>query len=218
MAASICRRSRRLRLEGLPARTPGRDFLSVDAGGEVYRGPFDASELPPGSFVVAPESEALQARRAAPRAVPTPTRRGARHVSVSVGGPADGAAGECARCASNAAFPYTGVTLLWADYDSSQSEDLYWGWLRIAVGSSVFIQDKDNHLQYLELETTAAPVDRGGYVEVPVRYVAAGDALAVQDCLVGIGAPAVDGAGWAHGDVCGDVVYGRGAAGRASCR
>ena len=84
----------------------------------------------------------------------------------------------------NAPHPYTAVTKVWADYDSSASEDLYWAWQRVQVGSLVLVQDKDNHLQWGEVRTTGAPIDRGSYVELPCVWASNGTALATQDVLV----------------------------------
>jgi hypothetical protein len=93
----------------------------------------------------------------------------------------------------NAAHPYTAVTTLWADFSSSNSEDLYWGWMRIRVGSLLMVQDKDNHLQYAEFTTTGLPIDHGTYVELPVAWASNGTALAVQGVLVRVTAPAPGG-------------------------
>jgi len=95
----------------------------------------------------------------------------------------------------NAAHPYTAVTKVWADFASSQSEDLYWGWMRIRVGSILIVQDKDNHLQFAEFLTTGAPIDKGAYVELPVEWVSNGTALAVQGVLVRVTGPAPGGGG-----------------------
>jgi hypothetical protein len=84
----------------------------------------------------------------------------------------------------NAAHPYTAITKVWADYDSSASEDLYWAWQRVQVGSLLLVQDKDNHAQWGEVRTTGAPVDRGSYVELPCVWASNGTALATQDVLV----------------------------------
>jgi hypothetical protein len=85
------------------------------------------------------------------------------------------------------------VTKLWADFSSSNSEDLYWGWMRIRVGSLLMVQDKDNHLQYAEFTTTGLPIDHGTYVELPVAWASNGTALAVQGVLVRVTAPAPGG-------------------------
>jgi len=97
----------------------------------------------------------------------------------------------------NAGHPYTAVTKLWADFSSSNSEDLYWGWMRIRVGSLIIVQDKDNHLQFAEFTTTGVPIDLGTYVELPVAWVSNGTALAVQAVLTRVTAPAPGGSGGA---------------------
>jgi len=91
----------------------------------------------------------------------------------------------------NAASPYTSVTKVWADFDSSDSEDLYFGWMRITVGAYLMVQDKDNHNQYAEFTIVSPPVDMGTYVELTVTHLAHGSvALATQAVLVRITTPA----------------------------
>lgn len=91
------------------------------------------------------------------------------------------------RC--NAGHPYTAVTKVWVTFLNSAGEDLYWGWMRVPVGSRLLIQDKDTHAQYAEFTVTAPPIDKGSYAEVPVTWFANGTALATQDCLVRSTAP-----------------------------
>jgi len=93
----------------------------------------------------------------------------------------------------NAAHPYTAVTKVWADFQSSNSEDLYFGWMRIRTGSILIVQDKDAHAQFAEFITTGVPIDQGTYVELPVAWVSNGTALAVQAVLVRVTAPAPGG-------------------------
>jgi hypothetical protein len=91
----------------------------------------------------------------------------------------------------DAGAPYTSVTKVWADFDSADGQDLYYGWMRITVGSSLMIQDKDNHNQFAEFTVASAPVDQGTYAEVPVTHLAHGSvALATQAVLVRITTPA----------------------------
>jgi hypothetical protein len=84
----------------------------------------------------------------------------------------------------DAAHPYTGATKLWATFQDSASEDLYWNWMRVEVGSNILIQDKDEHGRYVEVETTGPSVDRGAYVELPVHWIANGLPLAVQAAII----------------------------------
>jgi hypothetical protein len=91
----------------------------------------------------------------------------------------------------NAPSPYTGVTKVWATFQDSASEDLYWGWMRIDVGSGLLVQDKDDHTRYAEFKTTGPASDKGTYVELPVDHVGHGTALAVQACLVRVRPPSV---------------------------
>src|SRR5262245_861427 len=84
----------------------------------------------------------------------------------------------------NAGHPYTAVTKAWIDFQNANSEDLYWPWMRVPLGSVLLVQDKDTHTQYAEFTTTGAPIDKGTYVEFPVSWRANGTALATQACLV----------------------------------
>ena len=84
----------------------------------------------------------------------------------------------------NAGHPYTAVTKAWVSFQNSNSEDLYFGWLAVATGSVLLVQDKDNHAQYAEFTTTGPPVEKGTYVELPVAWRRNGTALANQACLV----------------------------------
>jgi hypothetical protein len=84
----------------------------------------------------------------------------------------------------NAAFPYTAATKVWIAYLNSNSEDLYFVLTRVAVNSSLLIQDKDAHVQYAEFTVTGPVIDKTTYCEVPVAWKANGTALAAQACLV----------------------------------
>lgn len=95
----------------------------------------------------------------------------------------------------DASHPYTGVTKLWATFADAVSEDLYWGWMRIAPESRILVQDKDEHTRYAEFETTGDPIDKGSYVELPVAYVGSGFALAAQAALIRVAPPSGPGPG-----------------------
>jgi hypothetical protein len=84
----------------------------------------------------------------------------------------------------NAPHPYTASTKLWITFQNSNSEDLYFEWMGVPVGSVLLVQDKDTHGQFAELTVTAPPIDKGTYCEFPVAWKANGTALATQDCLV----------------------------------
>jgi hypothetical protein len=91
----------------------------------------------------------------------------------------------------NAGHPYTAATKVWASFQNSNSEDLYFGWMRTPPGSTLLVQDKDNHVQYAEFTVTGAVLDKGTYCEVPVVWRANGSALATQAVLVRTTTPAV---------------------------
>jgi len=75
---------------------------------------------------------------------------------------------------ANAVYPWTGVTKLWLRFVSADGQDLYWGVMLIAEGSTLLLQDKDEHMRYVRFTTTGALIDKGLYAEVPVVWQANG--------------------------------------------
>jgi hypothetical protein len=78
---------------------------------------------------------------------------------------------------ADAAYPWTGTTKLWMRYVSADGQDLYWGIMLIAEGSTLLLQDKDEHMRYARFTTTGEPIDKGLYAEVPVAWQANGTAI-----------------------------------------
>jgi hypothetical protein len=84
----------------------------------------------------------------------------------------------------NAAYPYTAVTKVWVHYLNINSEDMYFGWMRLDPQSTLIVQDKESHAQYVEFKTSGPVIDRGTYAELPVAWKANGTALVNNnDCL-----------------------------------
>lgn len=88
--------------------------------------------------------------------------------------------------------PYAAVTGVMVRYLTSDGIDAYWALMATDVGSQLVLQDKNDHTVYVELETTAAPVDRGSYIEIAARFTAGAGALANQGAVLGIFVPAGD--------------------------
>jgi hypothetical protein len=74
----------------------------------------------------------------------------------------------------DAAYPWTAATKLWLRFVSADGQDLYWGIMIIGKGSTVLVQDKDDHTRYLRLTTAGDPIDKGLYAELPVTWQANG--------------------------------------------
>jgi uncharacterized phiE125 gp8 family phage protein len=77
----------------------------------------------------------------------------------------------------DAAHPYTAVAKVWVRNVNSDGVDVHNGLMLTAVGSTLYLQDKNDHTQYAAFVTIAAPVDKTDYVELPVAWVANGVAL-----------------------------------------
>jgi hypothetical protein len=85
----------------------------------------------------------------------------------------------------------TTATKLWAMNLDNSGEDVHVLLLRIPAGSKLYMQDFDDHTAYVEYETTAAPLDKGSYVEFPVAYRAGGGVPAQKVALFAVVEPAV---------------------------
>lgn len=77
----------------------------------------------------------------------------------------------------NAAFPWATATKLWMRFVSADDQDLYWGIMIITVGATLLLQDRDEHTKYLRMITTAVPVDKGLYAEIPIQWVSNGASI-----------------------------------------
>lgn len=77
----------------------------------------------------------------------------------------------------NGAHPYTGVTKLYFDNVTADGQDVRVGLLRVAEGSTIYVQDKNDSSQYGVFQTTTAPVDHTTWVEYNVIHVTNGAAI-----------------------------------------
>jgi hypothetical protein len=67
---------------------------------------------------------------------------------------------------------FPAATKLWAHISPVDGSDIFVILMRIPAGARLYVQDYDNHLNFVEYRTTGPPVDRGAYVEFPVDYQA----------------------------------------------
>jgi hypothetical protein len=77
----------------------------------------------------------------------------------------------------DAGYPYTAVTKVWTDIVSADGQDVYRGLLIVPTGSTLLVQDKNDHTQYAQFTTTGAPIDHTTYVEFPVVHQAHGSSI-----------------------------------------
>lgn len=90
----------------------------------------------------------------------------------------------------NADAPYTAASKLWLRNVTADGFDVHAFLLTVAIGTSLYLQDKNDHTQYATFDTTAAPVDKTDYVELPVTWTGNGAALSNnQQMLVAAIAP-----------------------------
>jgi hypothetical protein len=74
----------------------------------------------------------------------------------------------------DAAFPYTGATLLWVRNQTRDGLDVFLALMRTPVGSTIYLQDRNDHNASVTLATTGIANGLEGYVEIPVTWVANG--------------------------------------------
>jgi hypothetical protein len=70
----------------------------------------------------------------------------------------------------NTASPWTDATKLWMTFVSADDQDLYWGIMITPVGSTLLMQDQDDHTRYGRFVTTGVPIDKGAYAELPIAW------------------------------------------------
>lgn len=79
---------------------------------------------------------------------------------------------------TNTTYPWTSTTKLWIRFVSVDNQDVYWGLMLLSIGSTLLLQDQDDHTLYGRFTVTGAPIDKGLYAEVPVVWTANGGAIA----------------------------------------
>lgn len=77
----------------------------------------------------------------------------------------------------NATYPFGAASKIWLRFVSADGQDLYWGIMVVATGSTLLVQDKDDHTLYVRFTTTGEPIDKGLYAEIPVTRQAFGGAI-----------------------------------------
>lgn len=78
---------------------------------------------------------------------------------------------------ADSGFPFTATTKLWVRTLTTDGIDVYWGLIRLAVGTTFLLQDTNDHLAYARFQTTGLPVDKGTYVEIPVLWLENGNSI-----------------------------------------
>jgi len=108
----------------------------------------------------------------------------------------------------DAGYPYTAVTTLWMALVTADGQDVYRGLLIVATGSTILVQDKNDHTQYAIFTTTGAAIDHTTYVEFPVVHQAHGSSISGGQLVLVQNAGAPAGAGLSQ--LTGDVTAGPG--------
>lgn len=82
------------------------------------------------------------------------------------------------------------ATRLWVRNTTTPGEDVGHLLALVGAGSVVWLQDWDDGSRYCRFRVTGAAVEKTGYVEWPLEFTAAGEALAAQKISLGVAAPA----------------------------
>jgi len=92
----------------------------------------------------------------------------------------------------NAPYPYGAVSRAYIHKQTDGGADARLLWLSVELGTTLYLQDKNDSTIAHHFTVVGLPVDRGYYVELPIRWESsAGAALnANQDIAVGLQAPA----------------------------
>lgn len=69
------------------------------------------------------------------------------------------------------------VTKVWATDLTTDGRDVRAILLRTDVGARLYMQDKNDHTEYLLVQVASAPVGKSGYVEFPVSYLESAGSL-----------------------------------------
>lgn len=69
------------------------------------------------------------------------------------------------------------VTRVWARYTTDDAIDLFYALLGIPIGSTLWIQDRNDHTRYVKFQVRAAPLEKMDYAEIPVIATAASAGL-----------------------------------------
>lgn len=80
----------------------------------------------------------------------------------------------------DAPFPYTAVTKIWFRLIDADGVDVYRSLMAMPVGATLYVQDKNDHLVFVQVQTLGSALDNTTHIEIPVAWVANGTALANQ--------------------------------------
>lgn len=87
----------------------------------------------------------------------------------------------------------TGVEKIWVRYVTTDGMDAYYALLASAAGWTLWVQDKDDHTRGARYHQTGPPLDKGGYVELPVVIDVDNAPLVAQQVVLGLSSPADSG-------------------------
>lgn len=77
----------------------------------------------------------------------------------------------------DASAPYALAARAWARNLTTDGRDVHTFLMSTPIGSRLYLQDRNDHALFVELETVAAAIDRVDYVELPVTWIGSGGAL-----------------------------------------
>lgn len=85
----------------------------------------------------------------------------------------------------------TGTTKIWVRYLTSDGIDAFVPLMSSAAGWTIWTQDKDDHTKGARFIQTGPPIDKGGYVELPVVIDVDSAPLVSQQIILGLQSPDV---------------------------
>ena len=88
---------------------------------------------------------------------------------------------------------YTAVTKVWVRNVDQPGSDQHTVLMATAAGSTIIVEDFDDHTHSAQFQTTGAAIDKATYVELPVTFVSQGAALPAEQCTLIIANPALTG-------------------------
>lgn len=83
----------------------------------------------------------------------------------------------------------TGIQKLWVRYLTVDGVDAYFALMASAAGWVLWLQDKDDHLRGARYIQTGPPIDKGGYIELPVTVDVDNAPLLSQQVILGLVSP-----------------------------
>jgi uncharacterized phiE125 gp8 family phage protein len=74
----------------------------------------------------------------------------------------------------NAAFPYSTVTKFWLSLITTDTRDVYVLLLKMPLGATLYLQDKNDHTRFVRCHLAGTPIDQTTFVEWPVVWESSG--------------------------------------------